>query len=78
MRIAVILALLAVCSLPALAQGDSAPGRKDQLVMSTRTFLNAHPDLKHRNEGWIAFQAGDHATALKNFLIASRHADKPS
>jgi hypothetical protein len=71
-------ALLAVVSLPALADTDSAPTRKEQLVMSTRTFLNAHPDLKHRNEGWVAYQAGDHAAALQNFRKAASYADKPS
>ena len=58
--------------------GNEAPDRKQQRVMSTRTFLNAHPDLKHRNEGWVAFQAGDHAAAMKHFHAASRYADKPS
>ena len=63
---------------PVVMAGNDAPNRKEQLVMSTRTFLNAHPDLKHRSEGWIAFQAGDYEAALKNFHIASRYADKPS
>ena len=52
--------------------------RKEQRVLSTRTFLNAHPDMKYRQEGWEAYQAGDHVLAMKDFMKASRYADKAS
>ena len=76
-------ALIAMSPLPAMAAeqapaADVAPNRRDQRIMSTLTFLNAHPDLKHRNEGWEAYQAGDYAAALENFRKAARYADKPS
>lgn len=52
--------------------------RKEQRVLSTRTFLNAHPDMKYRQEGWEAYLAGDHELAMKGFRKASRYADKVS
>ncbi len=52
--------------------------QKEQRVLSTRTFLNAHPDMKYRQEGWEAYQAGDHALAMEHFRKASRYADKVS
>ena len=72
--------LMAVIALPAMGSGKAAGaiGRKDQSVMSTRTFLNAHPDLKYRYEGWVAYQAGDYGRALEHFRTASRYADKAS
>jgi hypothetical protein len=72
--------LLAAIALPALGSGPTGGDidRKDQSVMSTRTFLNAHPDLKYRYEGWVAYEASDYAQALKHFTTASRYADKAS
>ncbi|UNK57229.1 hypothetical protein MNQ95_13990 [Pseudoxanthomonas daejeonensis] len=46
--------------------------------MSTASFLNAHPDLKYRREGWLAFEAGDYATAIGHFTKAARFGDKMS
>ena len=31
--------------------------RDDQIVMSSDAFLSAHPDMKYRREGWLAFDA---------------------
>lgn len=72
--------LVAAIALPALGSGKDAGGidRKDQSVMSTRTFLNAHPDLKYRYEGWVAYEAGDYGRALEHFRTAARYADKAS
>ncbi|MGH8060907.1 MAG: sel1 repeat family protein [Pseudoxanthomonas sp.] len=71
---------MATVALPALGSGNAADdiGRRDQKVMSTRTFLNAHPDLKYRYEGWVAYEAGDYGQALDHFRMASRYADKAS
>ena len=79
---------LALCA-PGLAAGTgNAPAgatearealsRKQQQVLATRTFLNAHPDMKYRQEGWEAYQAGDHAKAMLHFRKASLYADKAS
>lgn len=72
--------LLAGVAAPILNTGKGAGGTdgRDQRVMSSRTFLNAHPDLKYRNEGWIAYQAGDYALAFDHFRTASGYADKAS
>lgn len=72
--------LMAMVALPVLGADKTAGGTdgRDHRVMSSRTFLNAHPDLKYRNEGWIAYQAGDYAGAFEHFREASSYADKAS
>lgn len=72
--------LMAMVALPVLGADKSAGGTdgRDQRVMSTRTFLDAHPDLKFRYEGWVAYEAGDYGRALEHFKTASRYADKAS
>ena len=60
------------------AEAREALSRKQQQVLATRTFLNAHPDMKYRQEGWEAYQAGDHAKAMLHFRKASLYADKAS
>jgi len=74
-----MLALL-LCGLPVagLAQKDPRPDRDDQQVMSTDAFLNAHPDIKHRRLGAIAFDEGRHDDARAEFLKAARYGDKMS
>ncbi|GAB3505325.1 sel1 repeat family protein [Pseudoxanthomonas daejeonensis] len=57
---------------------DASIDRDDQQVMSTIAFLDAHPDLKYRREGWLAFEAGDYATAIGHFTKAARFGDKMS
>lgn len=67
-------------ALPAAGQvaEDGEIDLRDQKVLSSRTFLNAHPDLKYRNEGWVAYEEGDHAAATAHFRKAASYADKPS
>ncbi|MBO9716796.1 MAG: hypothetical protein J7507_08270 [Pseudoxanthomonas sp.] len=52
--------------------------REDQKVMSTIAFLDAHPDLKYRREGWLAFEAGKYGEAIAHFSEAARFGDKVS
>lgn len=78
--VAAFAVLVASLSAGALA-GDNTPKEGDtreQRVLSTRTFLNAHPDLKHRTEGWVAYDAGDDARAMKEFKRAALYSDKLS
>lgn len=63
------------------ASGPDDPAvidRDDQRVMSSAAFLNAHPDMKYRHEGWLAYSQGDHAAARTHFLEAAAWGDKPS
>lgn len=72
--------LCVALSLHAVAADTKKDGidQREQRVLSTRTFLNAHPDMKYRQEGWEAYQAGDHVLAMERFRKASRYADKVS
>ncbi len=62
---------------PAVAQSGSERSA-DPLIMESEGFLHAHPDLKHRRAGVIAYQKGDHERAMQEFRRAARFADKPS
>ena len=75
------LAMMPAIAMAAAAEADTSLetiSAREQAVMATRTFLNAHPDLKYRNEGWEAYQAGDHVAAMAHFTKASLYADKAS
>jgi hypothetical protein len=50
----------------------------ENIVMSSQGFLDAHPDLKWRQTGLKAWEAGDYAEAITHFKRAARFADKPS
>lgn len=60
---------------PALAAEDPAP---DALVMSSDAFLDAHPDIKYRQQGLKAWEQGDYEEAFRLFKRSARFADKPS
>ena len=57
---------------------DATIDRNDQKVMASKSFLDAHPDMKHRTEGWFAYREGRYAEARDHFLEAARFADKLS
>jgi hypothetical protein len=65
-----------------LASGAQAQSPRrdsaDREIMSTSTFLSAHPDLRFRMLGLEAWQKGDYATAMTAFRRGARYADKPS
>lgn len=52
--------------------------RHDPAVLASQSFLDAHPDLKHRQLGLRAQAVGDFAEAHAQFLRAARFADKPA
>lgn len=68
-------AMLALSAGTALAQDDPA---KDPRVMNTEGFLDAHPDLKWRQQGLKAWEAQQFAEAFDLFKRSARFADKPS
>ncbi len=71
---AVLAALLSTQGL-ALAADKRQP---DPTATSTEGFLSAHPDLRYRQSGFAAYQAGDHTRAFSDFKRAAHFADKPS
>ena len=50
----------------------------DQLIVYSRTFLNAHPDLKYRALGMENYAKGRFPEALHYFRLGAYYADKPS
>ena len=52
------------------------PGISPELM--TEGFLSAHPDLRWRREGLYAYANKRYDEAMRYFLRASRHADKPA
>ena len=50
----------------------------DQLIVYSRTFLNAHPDLKYRALGMENYAKGHFPEALHYFRLGAYYADKPS
>lgn len=62
-------------AIPAQAQEMTTT---DAAVMSTDGFMDAHPDLKFRQQGLKVWEAGEHAKAFELFKRAARYADKPS
>mgnify|MGYP002652698796 CR=1 FL=1 len=51
---------------------------EEQKVMSSRSFLEAHPDMKYRTEGWLAYDEGRYEDARKLFTKAAGFGDKLS
>jgi hypothetical protein len=79
-RLLCVAGLLALA--PALAAAQAvrpAPASAvDVQVMTSDSFLSAHPDLRNRLLGLKAFQVADYAQAMTLFRRAARYADKPS
>lgn len=75
MRISWLLLMLALA--PCLRAAEPALTRQQE-VQRSASFLAAHPDLRHRRAGLLAWQNGDAALALRKFRRAAHYADKPS
>ena len=54
-RCSIWFVILSLLFATAAAQ-EVAPDREDQKVLSSRAFLDAHPDMKYRTEDWFAYQ----------------------
>jgi len=57
---------------------SAGPSRNDAAVLASQSFLDAHPDLRHRQLGLRAQAAGRAAEAHEEFLRAAHFADKPA
>src|SRR5690606_22702533 len=62
----------------AIADVDATIDTADQKTMSSRAFLDAHPDMKYRTEGWFAYEEGRFEDALAHFELAASYGDKLS
>ena len=60
----------------ALAQ--TGKGVSEDLVISSESFLAAHPDLNNRHRGMQAYEAGRYPEAMSYFRRGARYADKAS
>lgn len=77
MKGVLIAAWLLLAPAPVWAE-DELPSRDEQLMLQSAAFLNAHPDMKHRLQGWQAYEAGRLVEAIEQFRKAARYADKLS
>jgi hypothetical protein len=77
LKLTLVIALAAAS--PSLADAAS-PGLdlEQQRVLSSHGFLSAHPDLRYRREGVVAYQDGEYEAAADYFRRAARYADKAS
>jgi hypothetical protein len=67
-------AMAALTGPAAVAFAQDVPGplsRKEQVALNSQTFLDAHPDMKHRKLGWDAYATGDVVLARAEFLKAA-------
>ena len=64
-------------ALLAPAAGAAEGPKRDEILGST-AFLSAHPDLRWRREGLLAYDQGKTELAAGYFRRAARYADKPS
>ncbi|HET8818891.1 MAG TPA: SEL1-like repeat protein [Xanthomonadaceae bacterium] len=76
-RFAVVF-IVAACPTVIASEVDATIDREDQKVMSSEAFLDAHPDIKFRTEGWLAYDAGRYDDAWAHFHHAASYADKLS
>lgn len=69
---------IGACDAAVARDVDATIDLADQKVMSSKAFLDAHPDIKFRTEGWFAYRDGRYAEAIEHFREAASFADKLS
>lgn len=50
----------------------------DKAILSSESFINAHPDLMHRTRGLAAYKKSRYTEAFTHFQRAAKFSDKPS
>jgi hypothetical protein len=70
--------LVLLFALPPYVHAAEPALTRQQEVQRSASFLAAHPDLKHRRVGLLAWENGDAALAFRQFRRAAHYADKPS
>lgn len=75
---AALLLTFTLLVLPVSEPMAQVPDKDTQAVMSSHGFLDAHSDLKWREQGLKSYERGAHEEAFGFFKRAARFADKPS
>ena len=75
---AIVLACLAAVQALAAQEVTKPISRKQQATLSSAVFLNAHPDMKHRKQGWYAYVVGDFQLTRAHFPKATCYSDMPT
>ncbi len=68
--------LVAFCALP--NDGYGKIKQLDKAILSSESFINAHPDLMHRTRGLNAYKKDRFSEAFAHFKRGAKFADKPS
>jgi uncharacterized protein len=73
---AIMASLIAFGALPTKGYAKTKP--LDKAIISSESFINAHPDLMHRTRGLDAFKKSRFSEALTHFKRGAKFSDKPS
>lgn len=68
--------VIALCILPIDAHAKVK--QLDKAILSSESFINAHPDLMHRTRGLAAYQKNLFSEAFTHFKRGAKFSDKPS
>jgi hypothetical protein len=68
--------LIVLGALPMVGHAKTKPLEK--AILSSESFINAHPDLMHRTRGLNAFTKNQFSEAFIHFKRGAKFADKPS
>lgn len=73
-----VVLLGALTTTPVMAQEGRASTRGEQQTLNSQSFMAAHPDIKHRLDGLLAYEEGQYEEALDEFRRSAHYADKLS
>ena len=73
---ALMASLMALCVLP--IDGHAKVKQLDKAILSSESFINAHPDLMHRTRGLNAYNKKQFNEAFIYFKRGAKFSDKPS
>jgi uncharacterized protein len=71
-----MVSLIAFGALPVTLSAKTKPLDKD--ILSSESFINAHPDLMHRTRGLNAYNKREFTEAFMHFKRGAKFSDKPS
>ncbi len=78
MKLTALLVAFATAWSPALVAAPPELNIDQQQFVNSHGFLSAHPDLRWRREGLVAYEDGHYKAAAGYFRNAARYADKAS